>query len=71
LTVSGVVIAGDYSQTNNCPVAPNTLAVGARCTFHVIFKPKMAGVRKGHLTVTDNASPNPQTVDLTGVGVTR
>jgi hypothetical protein len=71
LTISGVVLAGDYTQTNNCPVAPATLAAGARCTFHVVFAPTKPGVRKGHLTVKDNASANPQTIDLTGVGVSR
>jgi hypothetical protein len=69
LTISGVVLTGDYSQTNNCPLAPTTLAEGAKCTFHVTFTPTKPGVRKGHLIIKDNASANPQTIDLTGVGV--
>jgi hypothetical protein len=71
LTVSGVLASENYSQTNNCPVAPKTLAVGARCTFHVIFTPTQVGVQKGRMIIKDNASPRSQTVGLTGVGVTR
>jgi hypothetical protein len=69
LIISGVLIARDYAQTNNCPVGPNPLAVGASCIFHVTFTPTMAGVRDGFLAVEDNASAHPQRISLTGVGV--
>lgn len=69
LIISAVFKTGDYLQTNNCPVAPNPLAVGASCIFHVTFTPTKAGVRDGHLAIEDNASANPQTINLGGVGV--
>jgi hypothetical protein len=68
LTISGKAIAGDYTQTNDCP---KKLGVGASCTFKITFSPTMAGVRLGHLTIKDNASANPQTIELTGVGTSQ
>jgi hypothetical protein len=68
LTVSRPAIAGDYKQANNCP---KKLGVGKSCTFEVIFSPTMAGVRLGHLTIQDDASANPQIIELRGVGTSQ
>jgi hypothetical protein len=69
LFISAILVSRDYAETNNCPVAPNPLAVGASCIFHVTFRPTKAGVRNGRLTIEDNAAAHPQTINLTGVGV--
>ena len=57
--------SGDFSQTNNCPAS---LAVGANCQIDITFAPTAADVRNASLSVTDNATGNPQTASLTGVG---
>lgn len=67
LVVTGVSFAGDFSATNtNCP---NSLAAGSSCTFNVVFTPTATGARAGKLTLTDNASDSPQTVNLSGNGI--
>lgn len=59
--------SADFSQTNNCG---STVAAGARCTVSVTFDPAAAGTRIGLLTFTDNAPNSPQSVSLSGIGVT-
>ena len=67
LKVSSVTVSGDFSQTNNC----NTVIFGTEaCTIVLTFSPTAAGTRMGTLTITSNALGSPQTVPLTGVGVT-
>jgi hypothetical protein len=57
-----------YSETNNCPASPSTLAAGASCTISVTFKPTALGARNATLTVIDTGTSSPQTVSLTGTG---
>jgi hypothetical protein len=61
--------AGDFTQTNNCPVSPNTLAGGASCTITVIFTPGDVGTRTAKIVVNDDANNSPQTVYLSGTGM--
>ena len=68
LTISGISIAGDFAQTSNCPLTPNTLGAGASCTISVTFTPTNLGTRTGTLTFTDSANTSPQTVNLSGTG---
>ena len=68
LTISGISASGDFVQTSNCPLPPNTLAAGATCTISVTFTPTALGARTGTLTFTDSASTSPQTVGLSGSG---
>jgi trimeric autotransporter adhesin len=68
LTISGVSAAGDFAQTSNCPLAPNTLGASASCTISVTFTPTALGTRTGTLTIADNAGTSPQTVGLSGTG---
>jgi hypothetical protein len=65
LTISGVTISGDFTQTNNCP---SNLATQATCTIKITFKPSVAGTRTGWLMVNDNSNGSPQYVQFTGVG---
>lgn len=65
---SGITVQGSFAETNNCPVSPATLAVGASCTFNITFAP-LAGSNTpvpGLIEMTDNASPVPQVISLSG-----
>lgn len=66
LAISGISIAGDYSQTNNCPAS---VAVGSNCTVQVTFTPSAPGTRNGTLYIGDNGSFGGHTVTLTGSGL--
>ncbi len=72
LTVSGIVIGGAnasiFSQTNNCPAS---LAVNANCQISITFTPTVAGNFSASLAVADNAPGSPQSVTLSGVGMTQ
>ena len=50
--------------------ATGTLAAGASCTISVLFTPQAAGTRTATLNIADNATGSPQTVALSGTGVT-
>ena len=70
LAISSISVSGDFAQTSNCPLSPNTLAAKLSCTISVTFTPTALGARTGTLTATDNASNSPQTAQLSGTGVT-
>ncbi len=71
LTISSIAsTSNNYSQSNNCPVSPNTLAANGSCVITVRFTPSAAGTRTGSITITDNAAGSPQAISLTGNGVT-
>jgi hypothetical protein len=61
-----IQISGDFAQTNNCGTG---LAAFATCQIQVTFTPTVAGTRNGTLTINDGAPSSPQTVSLTGIGV--
>jgi hypothetical protein len=65
LTITSIVITGDFSQTNTCP---HSLAAGAACTISVFFAPTQAGTQTGTLAITDNGPTSPQVVSLGGSG---
>jgi Abnormal spindle-like microcephaly-assoc'd, ASPM-SPD-2-Hydin len=70
LTISNITLngtnAGDFAQTNNCPA---TLAVNVSCTISISFAPTATGARTASLAVTDNAIDSPQSLTLSGTGV--
>lgn len=66
VSISGIQIAGDFSQTNNCA---SSLAVNAHCTINVVFTPATSGTRTGTLTVNSNSIPMVSTVSLNGTGL--
>ncbi len=70
LLISSIVYSGptDFVETNNCPIAPNSLGVGASCTLTVSYTPTIAGSENGTITVTSNAG-TPQTIYLNGSSV--
>jgi len=71
LKISGIAItgtdAGDFSQTNTCGTH---LAVGVSCTIGVIFAPDQPGPLTASVTITDNGAGSPQSIALSGTGVT-
>ena len=66
LTISGISVTGDFSQTNNCGI---TVTLGSSCTITVTFSPTAEGDRSGSLTIASNGSGNPHNVALTGTGL--
>ncbi|HEX7958504.1 MAG TPA: SBBP repeat-containing protein [Terriglobales bacterium] len=70
ITISTITATSPFKQTNNCPVAPATLAGGANCTIQVTFAPTTNANANGTLTVSGQAQNSPQSVTLTGIGGT-
>jgi len=56
---------GDFSDTSNCGIS---LAAGATCSIHVVFKPTATGARSATMNLNDGAPSSPQQVKLSGVG---
>jgi Periplasmic copper-binding protein (NosD)/Abnormal spindle-like microcephaly-assoc'd, ASPM-SPD-2-Hydin len=71
LTITSIVYTGpsDFVETNNCPIAPNTLAVGASCTLSITFTPTIVGYESGSVAFTDNAPGSPQSISFSGSSV--
>jgi hypothetical protein len=65
LSLSGIFVDGDFTQSNTC-ISP--LNPAATCTVTVTFLPTVAGRRLGHVTLLDTDSSLIQTVNLTGTG---
>jgi uncharacterized repeat protein (TIGR03803 family) len=65
LSITGISVTGQFSQTNTCG---SSVAPGAKCMITVKFTPKSKGPLTGRVSVTDNAPGSPQTVSLTGTG---
>jgi VCBS repeat-containing protein len=66
LTPLKITRTGPFAQTNTCG---DSVAAGASCTISVTFSPLGAGTQSGTMTLTDNASNSPQTVELSGTGI--
>ncbi|HEY1757394.1 MAG TPA: choice-of-anchor D domain-containing protein, partial [Bryobacteraceae bacterium] len=68
-SISGVSITGtnasDFSQTNNCPLSPATLALNGACTINVTFTPQAAGMRSAAISISGGS---PLSVSLSGTG---
>jgi hypothetical protein len=67
IAISNIGVTGDFAQSNTCG---SNLAASSSCAINVTFAPAATGTRTGALTVTDGATNSPQTVSLTGTGVT-
>lgn len=67
LTIQSITVSAGFVQTNNC----STVAAGASCTANVSFAPTVAGpTRLAVLTITSDSYTSPDTVRLSGTGVT-
>ena len=71
LNISAISVTGtnaaDFSQTNTCG---SSLAASATCTISVTFTPAATGTRAASVSITDNAANSPQSIALSGTGVT-
>jgi sugar lactone lactonase YvrE len=72
LTISSVAITpGAFSISSNvCPLAPSTLAVGAKCGIDIAFMPTEFIAYTGTITITDNGptAGSTQNIALSGMG---
>src|SRR5216683_3112017 len=72
LSVNSIALTGanaaDFAATPNCTV-PTVLSPNGTCTISIAFSPMAAGLRQASLAIADNAPGSPQTVPLTGTGV--
>jgi hypothetical protein len=69
-TTVSIAASTNFAQTNNCPVSPATLNAGVSCTVNATFAPTATGSLSGNISVTDAASNSPQTVSVSGTGLT-
>jgi hypothetical protein len=67
LNITGIVASGDFAQTNKCPAL---LAGSKNCMIRVTFTPTTTGTSNGAITISDNAGTTPQSLPVTGNGVT-
>jgi hypothetical protein len=67
LTFSTPTITAGFAIASTDCISP--LAVAAACTYTLVFAPGTAGPASGALTLTTNAVPATQTVNLSGVGI--
>jgi hypothetical protein len=71
LSISSIVLGGstahDFSFTKTCGTY---LAIGASCTISATFKPVSAGHKSASISIADNAGGSPQSVALSGTGLT-
>jgi hypothetical protein len=68
LNITGIAVTGQFSQTNDCgTVVP---AGGGTCTIQVTFTPTQTGPVTDQIAITDDAAGSPQTITVTGTGVT-
>ena len=66
IPITGITPTGDFTQTNNCGTS---LAGASSCTILVTFRPSALGLRTGTIAIADADPGGPQTVTLSGNGV--
>jgi hypothetical protein len=74
LTITSISLAGSdagqYSQSNTCPISPSVLAIGSSCAITPKFQPTSVGAKTmATLTIADNAPGSPHAIALSGTGV--
>src|SRR3989441_4546717 len=78
LSITSIALAGsnpgDFAVAGSgvapCPLAGGPVAASASCAFTVTFTPAATSGRAATVTITDDAPGSPQSVSLTGTGVT-
>jgi hypothetical protein len=68
VAISSITASANFAISSNSCGA--TLVAGKKCTVGVTFTPAALGAVTGTLTFNDNAANNPQTVTLSGTGIT-
>ena len=64
LTISKVVVTGDFNETDTCVASP--IAVNSTCVIQARFLPTVTGNRTGVLTVYGNVAGGQATANLAG-----
>jgi len=66
LTITSVAASNDYAASSTCtaPINPS-----GSCVVNVTFTPTSVGTITGAITITDDAANSPQTLALSGTGV--
>jgi len=54
VTIATIIASAHFSEGDNCPVSPNTLAPGGSCTVTVTSNPVAGGAVAGAINVKDN-----------------
>ncbi len=67
ITIQNITSSSSFPETNTCPA---TLAPLTTCQIAVSFNPTQPGLATGTLQVAFVGTGSPQTIDLTGLGVT-
>jgi methionine-rich copper-binding protein CopC len=71
VTLSSIVPSGDFQiqlSGTTCSLTGGLLNAGKNCTVEIQFAPTIAGAVTGALTVTNNSSPDPLLIALSGTG---
>lgn len=66
LTIASIAASPDYTESNTCGYE---LAPGSSCTIDISFTPIGPGTRSGYIAITNNASPQPDVISVTGMGI--
>ncbi|MGH9432398.1 MAG: alkaline phosphatase family protein [Terriglobia bacterium] len=66
LNMGSITTSGDYAQSNNCGTS---IPAKSQCTISVTFTPTSTGSLPGTVTVIDSDLSSPQTLKLSGTGV--
>ena len=61
----GAQVTGDFALSKVCG---STLKPKRNCKYAVVFAPTATGPRPGLLTIQNNGSSGPRTVNLSGTG---
>ncbi len=75
LQVSSIAINGTNSSDfkiasgTTCPTGGGTVGVPGSCNVNVLFAPTSTGSKSATLSFSDNASGSPQSVSLSGTGI--
>ncbi len=70
LVLATIAVTGDFAKSGGTCANGGSVAAAANCTILVTFKPTVAGMRTGSLTITDNAAGSRRTIALSGTGTT-
>ncbi|MGD0730849.1 MAG: choice-of-anchor D domain-containing protein [Terracidiphilus sp.] len=71
LTISSIAVTGaDASSFVFGSTCGSSVAAGASCSIHGHFAPTVAGALSATIIITDNAAGSPQSIALSGTGVT-
>jgi len=72
ISITKISITGSrvtsFSETNNCPISPLTLAANANCAISVTFTPQLKGALNADVTLLDTGGGSPQNVPIAGTG---